>query len=776
MQLTTQILQDGVEQLRAYKRAQVLVEDWFFVQEIYMQEREAIIAQGRDIDNSEAVADCLCKIAEKMPISIPPGSVIVGSQDCAFSPSYALINPTFKVEEFAGYCDPTAIYNDINPNSDSGITEERISKVRKYWEQTSYVQKLQSIYAKTGKESQEVVYFMEPVTGHTIPDMRPFLQHGVKAMQEKVRGSAMAKALPAVLILADRYRELAANLLKESRDHAEKIRLTAMVDILTRIPNEGAKTMHEALQAFALLWQVMVLEQAPNPYAFSAGNLDRVFSPYFNPAERAEAVELIRHLLCFYQVGSRCWAISQNVIVAGRDEHGQDLTSEMTYVVLDAFFASNDPQPALSVKVHSNTPDQLYRSLGRFFFTPGHSTPSMFNDDTLFTVLSNQGIAAEDLPDYSIAGCQEPLIMGKASLNTTNTWLNLAKVFELVCYDVCSLLSGSIIDPSWQELRLTAEQVYADLATAFYKMLDYFLPRMQAAGNACTDLLGEEKPVPFTSAVMDSFATQRDMRDPKNPGVRYHGSGCLIHGLSVVADSIYAVQKALASNKWSVSQMQNALKDNFTTDKALQSFLLSQDKFGNNKDEVDAIAASIANKVSEKITNLTNSAGNKFLADWSTPSTHLLYGYWVGATPDGRKARTMLGYGLDPLPAVWLTELPERFISAWKLPYLKMTGGYASHIGVRPTGAKNCPSLEEKGEWLRDRIIKPLFRLGENLPETPYYVYFNVDDAEHLRAVLRDPKKYAPSGVYIMRIHGTFVNFLDLSPAIQEDIITRVKS
>ncbi len=105
-----------------------------------------------------------------------------------------------------------------------------------------------------------------------------------------------------------------------------------------------------------------------------------------------------------------------------------------------------------------------------------------------------------------------------------------------------------------------------------------------------------------------------------------------------------------------------------------------------------------------------------------------------------------------------------------------MTGGYASHIGVRPTGAKIYPTLEEKGEWLRDRIIKPLFRLGENLPETPYYVYFNVDDAEHLREVLRDPKKYAPSGIYIMRIHGTFVNFLDLSPAIQEDIIIRLKS
>ena len=57
---------------------------------------------------------------------------------------------------------------------------------------------------------------------------------------------------------------------------------------------------------------------------------------------------------------------------------------------------------------------------------------------------------------------------------------------------------------------------------------------------------------------------------------------------------------------------------------------------------------------------------------------------------------------------------------------------------------------------------------------SPFYLYVNVTTAEILRKVLSDPKKYAPSGVYIMRIHGTFVNFLDLSPAIQQDIITRL--
>jgi len=50
----------------------------------------------------------------------------------------------------------------------------------------------------------------------------------------------------------------------------------------------------------------------------------------------------------------------------------------------------------------------------------------------------------------------------------------------------------------------------------------------------------------------------------------------------------------------------------------------------------------------------------------------------------------------------------------------------------------------------------------------------NITTPETLRKVLANPEKYAPGGVYIMRIHGTFVNFLDLSPAIQQDIITRL--
>ena len=80
----------------------------------------------------------------------------------------------------------------------------------------------------------------------------------------------------------------------------------------------------------------------------------------------------------------------------------------------------NLPQPILSVKLHKNTPDELYRELGRFFFGAGVLTPSLFNDDALFEVLRSGGVDEGDLADYSVAGCQEPLIMGKDNGNTTN--------------------------------------------------------------------------------------------------------------------------------------------------------------------------------------------------------------------------------------------------------------------------------------------------------------------------------------------------------------------
>ena len=379
--------------------------------------------EGLDPDAPEHAGELLCRCVESLPLTLPEGSVLAGTQDDAFSPSYALINPAFQVESFRGYCDPTAIYADIAPSEE--FPEERIRRVRDFFQASPFVKSLNAIYRDFANWTEEAVFFVEPVTGHMIPDPGRILREGLRNLPAQsddagnpFRGS-MRRAADAPRILARRYAELAEHLRKErTKIPGEEERLRRIAENCRKVPDGGAENLHEALQSFVLLWQTMCLEQAPNPYAFSAGNLDRLFEPYRKETDSEEAIALLRHLLAFFMVGARGWAISQNILLGGRDAEGNDRTTPMTGLFLEAFHRSNQPQPALSIKIHRNTPESLFAAMGKLFFTPGHSTPSLFNDDMMFRLLRRKGIREEDLSSWAVAGCQEPLIAGKENGNS----------------------------------------------------------------------------------------------------------------------------------------------------------------------------------------------------------------------------------------------------------------------------------------------------------------------------------------------------------------------
>ena len=435
----------------------------------------------------------------------------------------------------------------------------------------------------------------------------------------------------------------------------------------------------------------------------------------------------------------------------------------------------NLPQPILSVKVHRHTPLALYRELGRFFFTPGVLTPSLFNDDSMFEVLSRGGIDAADLEDYSIAGCQEPLIMGKDNGNTTNSWLNLAKILELTLLDGRSSISGRKLGLDYRELQLPdtrAVSVLFNVREAFYTHVAHFVDVMVVAANEASRAIGL-LPVPLLSAFMGGIESGIDVRDTTRQGTPYNASGCLIHGLSIVADSFVAIDQFLRERPQDAERLLRALRTDFAEDEDIRQYLRVCPKFGNNHALVDQEAREVALRISDLVASRRNYLGNPFRPDWSTPSTHLLYGHWVGATPDGRKAREMLGYGVDPLYGDAQNGLGFRVLSNMALPFERMSGGYASHFGIDPNYFTDA-TVADKGVEFFARVIEPLFFNPACTGVAPFYLYVNVTTPETLRKVLADPAKYAPSGIYIMRIHGTFVNFLDLSPEIQEDIIKRL--
>uniref|UniRef100_UPI0023F871C8 pyruvate formate lyase family protein n=1 Tax=Merdimonas faecis TaxID=1653435 RepID=UPI0023F871C8 len=680
---------------------------------------------------------------------------------------------------------PVAVFGDIDPIGD--ITQERIDDLKEYNNHTKFADALRHAYDLAGDDTSEAIYFIEQVTGHLIPDVRPMLAGGTESIRAQIEKNqaacggdrkdyfeAMKISLDALEVLADRYAALAEE--KEAAASGEaKERYHLMKDTLKKVPRHGADDLFEAIQSFILIWQTMCLEQTPNPFAFSVGNADRIFEPYRAKTNmsREVAASLFKHLLVFFNVADRSWAISQNLIIGGKSNEGEDLTNPTSYALLDAYYDMNLPQPILSVKLHKNTPKELYESLGRFFFTPGCLTPSLFNDDSLFPILEAHGVDHEDLQDYSVAGCQEPLIMGKDNGNTTNSWLNLGKILELCISGGVSTITGKKLGKTDEENGCKNKlEVLRNIRRIFYQNVDEYADRMTKAANAASEAIGLLQ-VPFLSAMMGGVESGIDTRDTKRQGTKYNGSGCLIHGLSVVADSFIAIDTLLKERPQDADRLVEALRTNFENDPQMHEYLMNCKKFGNNEAEVDREAQEVANKVADIVASKKNYLGNPFRSDFSTPSTHLLYGYWVGATPDGRKSRDMLGYGVDPLYGEAHSGLGFRVLSGMKLPYEKMNGGYASHFGINPNYFRS-ETFEGKGLEFRDKIMNPLFYNPENPNIQPFYLYVNVTTPDMLRKVLKEPKKYAPSGVYIMRIHGTFVNFLDLSPAIQEDIITRL--
>lgn len=778
--LTPEDISEKAKKLyREERETHKVLNGWFLSREISADTDEAC---GESFPELRAACE-LEAIIEQLPLEISENALLAGTQRDAFAASYALINPAFEVETFKGYCDPLEVYDYATPSGD--ITAERIRKMRSRAAESSYAKTLSAVYDEFGEYTGEVAFFVEQVTGHMIPDFRPALKNGVDALiagfdeklaagglSEKHIGNltAMKRVLSCAVRLAERYADLAHEQSKTaSASRAEELRV--MEAALRRVPVRGAESLHEALQSFVILWQVMCLEQAPNPFAFSVGNADRIFEPYRakDGLSREEAAALFKHFLAFYNVGERSWAISQNVLISGKDSAGNDLTNEMSYAILDAYYDMNLPQPILSVKLHRNTPQDLYKELGRFFFTPGCLTPSLFNDDSLFETLRESGIDPEDIPDYSVAGCQEPLIMGKDNGNTTNSWLNLGKILELTLTGGKSMITGEAIGP---QSDYPAEFILKNIRPLFYNNLRFFAGKMRDAANGAAKALSL-LPVPFLSCFEGGTETAVDVRDTEEQGTKYNGSGCLIHGLSVIADSFIAIDRLLAERPEDAGKLIDACRNDFKGYEELREYLKRCPKFGNNIPEVDRETAEVAERVSDIVGSLKNYLGNPFRPDWSSPSTHLLYGYWVGATPDGRGSREMLNYGIDPLFSTADSGLGFRTLSTMQLPFCKMNGGCASHFGIDPKYF-TAETNEEKGLQFYSRVLRPLFFNEGNPNRAPFYLYVNVTTAETLRKVLADPKKYAPSGVYIMRIHGTFVNFLDLSPAIQNDIITRL--
>ena len=82
---------------------------WVLAKDI---QRRKLLEIGDKYSPAMTQAILLESVCEQLPIFIEPGQIFAGTEEDAFSASYALINPAFRIESFEGYNDEMAFYDE----------------------------------------------------------------------------------------------------------------------------------------------------------------------------------------------------------------------------------------------------------------------------------------------------------------------------------------------------------------------------------------------------------------------------------------------------------------------------------------------------------------------------------------------------------------------------------------------------------------------------------------------------------------------------------------
>lgn len=584
---------------------------------------------------------------------------------------------------------------------------------------------------------------------------------------------AMRLCAQSIIHLALRHAEMAEALAAGESDPQRRAELLQIAAVCRRVPAEKPRTFHEALQYYWFVHLGVITEI--NPWdAFNPGRLDQHLYPFYQRELAAGTLtrEAARELLhCFWvkfnnqpappKVGvtaaeSSTYTDFANINSGGLRADGSDGVNELSYLILEVIDEMRLVQPSSNIQLSRKNPDAFLKQALRVV-RKGWGQPSLFNADTVVDELLRQGKSVEDARQGGTSGCVETGAFGKEAYILTG-YFNIPKILELTLHDGFDPRTGHQLGPhtgdpaSWSS--------FADLMAAFEQQMAHFIA-IKLAGNAIIErLYALYLPVPFLSILIDDCIARG--KDYNAGGARYNTSYIQGVGIGTISDS-------LAALKYHVFEQQNftlpgfiaMLERDFAGDEAARLRLLNQTpKYGNDEAYADDLMRQVFELYYALINGRPNTRGGTYRINLLPTTCHVYFGSVIGATPDGRKAGTPLSEGISPVQGADRKGPTAVLKSAAKMDHVR-TGGTLLN-------QKFTPSLlaDEAGIDRLSHLVRSYFTLGG------HHIQFNVVDAATLRHAQAHPEEHRD---LIVRVAGYSDYFLDLSKALQDEIIARTE-
>lgn len=595
----------------------------------------------------------------------------------------------------------------------------------------------------------------------------------VKNIEKYYYYTSMMISLEAVKEFSARYSELAMRMAAKEQDAARKAELEEIAEICAHVPWEPAKSFREAVQAVNMVWTALMLEGWG--HGMSLGRMDQYLLRYYEKdidsgvISRDEAVELIE--LLFVKVNSTvtlddyatatCFAgfpQAVNITIGGVRADGSDAVNDLTYLIMEAERDVAMTAEDLVIRVAECNP-RKYLLTAAELAKELKGKLKFVSDPTAIKQLEYDGYPTELARDYIITGCNSPTIPG-VSQDVPGGLFNLALMLELALNDGKSRISGRQIGPHTGNPRNFKS--YSDVLEAFKEQTEYFMKAAFSMTDLDREVFAEVLPIPLQSALFRGPMERG--RDIFSGGTgKYARQSISLAGAPNAGDGLAAIKKVVFEDKTvDISQVIDALDADFVGYENVRNILEKAPKFGNGDRYVDSIVNDILVFGSDLMQKHIGFCGRPFIAAAATISSNVPLGLGVGALPGGRRAKTPIAEGgISPHQGRNTAGPTATMLSVASLSHEKLRNGSVLNMRFDPETLKT----EDHMNKFADMLLTYLMNGG-------FFVQFNIVDTETLRLAQEDPEKYKD---LLVRVATYSAYFVELSPEMQEDIISRME-
>ncbi|MFW5870042.1 MAG: pyruvate formate lyase family protein [Candidatus Sumerlaeota bacterium] len=584
----------------------------------------------------------------------------------------------------------------------------------------------------------------------------PGLVADVERREEKARKKGedleflqgLRGALEVVIDVCRHYENQAREMIDAAKDTKDAARLQRIADSLSAIVERKPETLHEAMQ---LLWLYDLLVSGRH---IEGWRIDVALGDFFAndiDSGRLSEEEATQMVLGLWHMWNHSGdpAVCR-MIIGGRGRRNPENADRFCMAAMEASLRNHGRLPQLSLRFHKDQDPALMK---KAFDVIGDGCvfPMLYNDDVNVPgVAQALNVPESEAEYYNPLGCGEYMLAAKSPSLLNFGW-SAPKMLE-------AALRGGV-DDTGRELGppcppIDDSSTLEDLMANLKIQIDFAADLAAEIHARNAKIAGSECAFLLTSLLTDDCLERN--QSLLDGGVRYVG-GCIMgHGFTNAADGLHAIRKLVYEDKTvTISELKEALTNDFVGYEDLHKRLLEMPKFGNDDDAVDHEVADLWRMIS----NGFKEAGERHGLDFLTVSSVNPGGYFMGrqcgAGPDGRRNGQPFAIGNAPTAGSDTKGLTALFNSLSKID--PVNGGAASNI----------------------KLAKSLFTDQRAKLESLFTVYWkrggmqasvSVVDQEELQDAMKHPEKYPH---LLVRLGGWTAKFVDLERHQQEEIIRR---